>query len=184
MRWFAFVPIIILCSCKKSATDSDITLPPSFNFNVNATPSMPCTGTGTVTINDLNGNYTYKIDNGIYQPSPVFINIKVGSHLVTVRAANNKEQNKEIIVDTVPNGVLFKTVQQLLVAKCTPCHMGVNPQSGLDWNNVCDVVNSWDRIRERAVFGNPSPMPQPGLLPQTERNKIIDWINAGHGYTN
>ena len=181
MKWLIGILIIIFCSCKKNNTDTINSSP--ITFNVNATASMPCRGTSTVTINDLVGNYTYKIDNSIYQPAPVFINITVGKHMVTVRDANSREQNKEIKIDTVLIGTLFKTVKHLLVTKCTPCHVGFNPQGGLDWNNVCDVVNSWDRIKERAVFGNPSPMPQSGLLPLNERIKIIDWINAGHNYT-
>jgi hypothetical protein len=29
------------------------------------------------------------------------------------------------------------------------------------------------------VDGNPSPMPPGGLLPASEQQKIINWINAG-----
>ena len=180
MRWLTLISMIILCSCKKNVTDTAIS--PSFNFSVNTTASMPCTGTGTVTINDLIGNNEYKIGNGNYQPSPVFLNVKVGNHIITVKDLKNREQKKAIIVDTMPSGTLFKNVKELLVTRCTPCHIGFNPQSGFDWSNVCDVINSWDRINERAVLGNPSPMPQSGLLLLAERNKIIDWINAGHGY--
>ena len=181
MKLLIGVLIIIFCSCKKNDTDTFNSS--SINFNVKATASMPCTGTSTITINNLVGNYTYKIDNSIYQTAPVFINITVGKHLVTVRDANSREQNKEINIDTVLIGTLFKTVKHLLVTKCAPCHVGYNPQGGLDWNNACDVLNGWDRIKERAVFGNPSLMPQSGLLPLNERIKITDWINAGHNYT-
>ena len=43
-----------------------------------------------------------------------------------------------------------------------------------------NIVNSWDRIRARAVDGNPSFMPQGGQLTTVDKNKILDWINAGH----
>jgi uncharacterized membrane protein len=64
------------------------------------------------------------------------------------------------------------------------CHSGNNPQGGLDFTNVCDILNHWQRIDARAVQGIPSPMPQAGLIPQEERSKIIEWLNTGHSYSN
>jgi hypothetical protein len=32
------------------------------------------------------------------------------------------------------------------------------------------------------VNGAPSPMPQAGLIPIEERNKIMEWIANGHRY--
>jgi hypothetical protein len=55
--------------------------------------------------------------------------------------------------------------------------------AGLDWKSSCDILQFWDRIKARAIDGNPSPMPQAGLLPLSEINKIMDWINAGHRYS-
>jgi hypothetical protein len=46
-----------------------------------------------------------------------------------------------------------------------------------------DVVNSWDRIKIRAVDGNPSFMPQGGELTGPDKQKIVDWVNAGHRIT-
>lgn len=62
------------------------------------------------------------------------------------------------------------------------CHSGINPQAGIDFTRICDILNHWDRIQARAVDGNPSPMPPTGIIPIVERNKILDWINTGHLY--
>ncbi|MGB4770528.1 MAG: hypothetical protein WBP58_03670 [Chitinophagaceae bacterium] len=74
-------------------------------------------------------------------------------------------------------------MRRILFNNCIQCHSGVNPQAGLDWTRDCDILQYWDRIKARAVDGDPSPMPQAGLIPETERNKIMAWIQAGHRYS-
>lgn len=80
-------------------------------------------------------------------------------------------------------GPTFLKVKSILVTYCLQCHGGVNPQAGLDWSRDCDILTYWDRIKARAVDGDPSPMPQAGLMPLAERSKISAWIQAGHRYT-
>jgi hypothetical protein len=41
------------------------------------------------------------------------------------------------------------------------------------------VFASKDRVKARAVDGNPSPMPSSGLMSLTNRNKLAAWIAAG-----
>jgi len=54
-----------------------------------------------------------------------------------------------------------------------------NASGGVNLSTDCSIVSGKDRIKARAVDGNPSPMPSSGLLPAAERQKITDWINAG-----
>jgi uncharacterized membrane protein len=81
-------------------------------------------------------------------------------------------------------GPAFLQVKRILATHCLQCHSGVNPQAGLDWSRDCDILTYWDRIKARAVDGDPSPMPQAGLMPKDERNQIMAWINKGHLYKN
>jgi hypothetical protein len=53
----------------------------------------------------------------------------------------------------------------------------------MNWTVDCNIVNFKDRIRERAVNGNPSVMPPTGSLPASEKLKITNWINAGGRFT-
>lgn len=79
-------------------------------------------------------------------------------------------------------GPVFLEVKKILATHCQQCHSGVNPQAGLDWSRDCDILTYWDRIKARAVDGDPSPMPQAGLISIPERKQIIDWINMGRPY--
>jgi len=86
-------------------------------------------------------------------------------------------------ISTLRAGPAFLQVKRILANQCLQCHSGVNPQAGLDWSRDCDILQYWDRIKARAVDGDPSPMPQAGLIPESERNQIMAWIQAGHRYT-
>lgn len=86
-------------------------------------------------------------------------------------------------LSTQTPGPAFLQVKRILATNCLQCHSGVNPQAGLDWSRDCDILTYWDRIKARAVDGDPSPMPQAGLMPMAERSLITAWIQAGHRYT-
>jgi uncharacterized membrane protein len=86
-------------------------------------------------------------------------------------------------VGNLPQGPLFTAVKNLLQANCVVCHNASNPNGGMNWEVDCNIVMFKNNILNRAVNGNPSPMPPTGLLPPAERQKIVDWINAGGRYT-
>jgi hypothetical protein len=52
-------------------------------------------------------------------------------------------------------------------------------EGGMNWTVDCNIVTFKDRIKIRAVDGNPSPMPPTGFIPVSEQQKIVNWINAG-----
>ncbi|MEP7257789.1 MAG: cytochrome c, partial [Flavitalea sp.] len=62
---------------------------------------------------------------------------------------------------------------------CSSCHNSSNQSGGKDWSVDCNIVTNKDRIKARAVDGNPSFMPQGGQLVQEDKDKITAWINAG-----
>jgi cytochrome c551/c552 len=150
---------------------------------VSAGESHPCDPSGTVAILDpLGAGYRYRIDAQPFQEQPLFIGVGVGRHRVAVQDADGCVAEQEVVVDTVIAGPAFREVARVLALRCADCHNGFNPQSGLDFTAPCDVLRHWDRIRERAVIGEPSPMPPTGLISSTERQTIEAWIASGHRY--
>jgi hypothetical protein len=148
-----------------------------------ATPSQPCVKTGKVTITaPVGSGYNYQFDGGAFQSSNLFENVAVGLHKITVKNSRGCTAVDTIVVDTVTAGNQFNSVKAVLATYCTPCHFGVNPQAGHDWSDACTIIQQWDRIKARAVDGNPGPMPPAGLIPASQRTIIANWINGGHGY--
>ncbi len=74
-------------------------------------------------------------------------------------------------------GPLFSAVKGLMQANCQSCHNSSNMNGGKDWTVDCNIVSNKDRIKARAV--DEGTMPPTGPLPQSEKDKITAWINAG-----
>jgi uncharacterized membrane protein len=74
-------------------------------------------------------------------------------------------------------GPLFTAVKSLMQANCQSCHNSSNANGGKDWTVNCNIVSNKDRIKARAV--DDGSMPPTGPLPQSEKDKITAWINAG-----
>jgi uncharacterized membrane protein len=74
-------------------------------------------------------------------------------------------------------GPLFTSVKGLMQANCQSCHNSSTLNGGMDWTVDCNIVTYKDRIKARAV--DLGTMPPTGPLPQSEKNKITAWINAG-----
>lgn len=157
---------------------------PSTFVNATSSISHPCAAQGTITVTSpIGSNWQYRIGNAAFESSPFFANLLPGSYVIIAKDENNCTVSSNIDVASIQPGPLFSEVKSLLAANCTTCHGSTNPQAGLNWGSNCDILNFWDRIKARAVDGNPSPMPQGGLLPASERNKITAWVNAGHRFT-
>ena len=74
-------------------------------------------------------------------------------------------------------GPLFTAVRNLMQANCQSCHNPGNMNGNKDWTVDCNIVANKDRIKARAV--DEGTMPPTGPLPQSEKDKITAWINAG-----
>lgn len=127
--------------------------------------------------------FKYQLGARPFQSSPEFFPLVAGNYTLTIKNEDGCTQTIGVVISSIPAGSLFTAVKDLFGANCVSCHGGANPQAGLDFSKNCDIINNWSRIKERAVDGNPSSMPQGGLLPLNERNKIISWINAGHRFS-
>jgi hypothetical protein len=173
--------LLLLWGCAKRETVTSCT---SFAITAVATASDPCLPQGTITVTSPTGiGFEYRAGNGNWQLSPQLGPFAAGQYNLTVKDSRGCTSTITIAVAASAAGPLFGQVKTLLAVNCISCHSGPNPQAGLDWTDNCNIVNNWSRIKARAVDGNPSPMPQGGLLPLSERNKITNWIAAGHRFT-
>lgn len=129
------------------------------------------------------GSYMYSLNSGTFQSSNLFSGIGAGSYTITARDANNCNGSGTATVVNLSAGPLFTQVRSVLQANCVSCHNNTIANGGMNWEVDCNIVNNRDRIRARAVDGNPSAMPPTGLISAAERQKITDWINAGGRFT-
>lgn len=149
--------------------------------------NSPCqslaTGSITVTPGGGTGPYTFRLNTGAFQSSNIFSALTAGIYTVTARDANGCTGSINATVSDLPAGPLFAAVRTVLQNNCAGCHNAGNPQGGMNWTIDCNIVTFKDRIKIRAVDGNPSPMPPTGFMPGSEQQKIINWINAGGRFT-
>lgn len=162
----------------------------TITISSNTTSAVPCGGTGgtiTVTASGSTG-FTYSINNGAFQSTNTFTNLNAGNYSVIVKDANGCTQTASAAVSEAAAGPLFTAVRNIIQANCTSCHNNSNQQGGMNWTIACNIVEQKGRIKARAVdaAGTPNQMPQPPNPPLSaaDRQKIVDWINAGGTYSN
>lgn len=150
--------------------------------------NVPCeanVGRITAAATGGTGTYTYSINGTNFQASNVFNNLANGNYTVTAKDANGcTGTSAAAVISDLPAGPLFSAVKTLVQNNCVTCHNAAVQNGGMNWTIDCNIVQFKDRIQARAVNGVPSPMPEGGLLPAAERQKITDWINAGGKYSN
>lgn len=143
----------------------------------------PSNGSITVTASGGTGPYTYNINGGAFQSSNQFTGLSAGAFTIIIKDVNGCTGTLSVTVSATAPGALFNDVKQVLASHCalSGCHVGPNPQNGLDWTNNCMIVNNALRIKARAVDGNPSIMPPPPNPPLSaaDKQKIVAWVNAG-----
>lgn len=147
-----------------------------------STNNVPCeSNTASITAVASGGTppYNYQLDGGIFQTSAIFSNLPSGSHMVVVKDINGCAGGTAITTGNQVAGPLFGQVKSIIQSQCLYCHNSTSASGGVSYSTDCNIVANKIRIRARAVDGNPSPMPQTGLIPVSERQKIIDWVNAG-----
>jgi hypothetical protein len=160
----------------------------TINVSGVANNNTPCgaTGTGTITVTAAGGTgtFVFNIDGGTFQTSNVFNNLNGGAHLIAAKDANGCIGAVSVTVGNQPPGPLFSAVRTLIQTECVGCHNNGQSEGGMNFSIDCNIIINRDRIKIRAVDGNPSFMPPTGALSVTDRQKITNWINAGGQFTN
>jgi hypothetical protein len=175
--------LILLNACSK--TDTPPTPNPcagvSYDVQFFKTESIGSSNNGSITINfPVGDTITYKLNSGTYQASPGFNNLSPGNYVVTVKNQKGCTDTAQITVFNY--GPKYALVKQLVTGYCGPCHLNGGMSGGKNFDTDASIVNSWDRIKARAVDNMPSAMPEAPNSPLTtvDKQKITDWVNAGH----
>ncbi len=147
-------------------------------------PCEPFNGTIAATATGGVAPYLYAFDGGPFVPFNMIAGMPAGSHTVLVKDAHDCTGSASITINNAVAGPLFSQVKTLIQNNCLYCHGTTVASGGVSYSDDCNIVTGKLRIKARAVDANPTPMPPTGLLPAAERQKIIDWMNAGGRYSN
>jgi hypothetical protein len=192
--WLVLVFMAMIAAgiaCKKTETIEQPPPPP---------PPDPCAGVtvtvqtsrvdaitgqtnGSVTVTSPVGSgHTYNINGGAFQASTNFNNLGPGTY--TIAAKTDKGCTGNASVTVVGYGPKYYAVKQIILGYCGPCHLNGGNSGSVNWDTDASIVAKWDRIKARCVDGIPSFMPDGGQLTPVDKQKIVDWVNAGHTTSN
>jgi predicted CxxxxCH...CXXCH cytochrome family protein len=154
-----------------------------------ASENCVTTGTGSITAAASGSSgFTYNINGGVYQASGTFGSLKAATYTIGAKDLNGCTSTKSVSVGIVTAGAKFSALKALVQTRCSGsnCHTNGQTQKGYNFDSDCNIVNQWSGIYESTITLklNKMPMsPQPDLT-QAEKQVIIDWINAGHTFSN
>ncbi|MBM3416785.1 MAG: hypothetical protein FJY20_10160 [Bacteroidetes bacterium] len=183
---FVFSGIIFSLSCNKSDTPPPPPPPDpcagvSYTVDYFKTEAIGTSNNGSITINAPRGDtIQYKLGSGAYQSSNLFTGLAPGNYVVTVKNQKNCTDTAQITI--LNYGPKYALVKQIILGYCGPCHLNGAVNGGKNFDTDASIVASWDRIKARAVDNIPTQMPQLPNAPLTapDKQKIVDWVNAGH----
>ena len=169
------------CSKKDTPAPPDPCAGVSYDVLYFKTEAIGTSNNGSITINfPVGDTISYKLNNGSYQSSALFNNLAPGNYVITVK--NQKGCTDTAQITILNYGPKYALVKQIITGYCGPCHLNGGSSGGKNFDTDASIVNSWDRIKARAVDNIPSQMPEAPNSPLTavDKQKITDWVNAGH----
>jgi hypothetical protein len=180
--------ILLVYSCKKGdSTPPPPTVDPCTGVTVTVGTSKvdAITGqtNGSITVTSPVGSgITYSVNNGTYQSSTNFNNLGTGTYSVTTKTAAGCTGTASVTITGY--GPKYYLVRNIIMGYCGPCHLSGGVSGGVSFDTDANIIAKWDRIKARAVDNIPSVMPQGGPLTTADKQKITDWVNAGHTVNN
>jgi hypothetical protein len=182
--------ILLVSSCKKADSPATVNPAPVLDPCIGVTVT-PVVDKGFTTVGLLQGSITvtspigsgitYSI-GGAYQASTNFFTLAAGAYTVSAKTAVGCIGNTSATI--VSYGAKYYEVKKIITGYCGPCHLNGTVSGGRNFDTDNSIVAAWDRIKARAVDNLPSVMPQGGPLTAIDKQKIVDWVNAGHLITN
>ena len=172
---------ILACSKKDITPPPDPCLGVNYTIEYFKTESVGGANNGTLAINyPVGDTISYKLNNGTFQASRNFTNLAPGNYILTVKNQNNCTDTTTIVIFAY--GPKYALVKSLIAGYCGPCHYSGGNTAGKNFDADANIVANWDRIKARAVDNVPSQMPLLPNAPLTsvDKQKITDWVNAGH----
>jgi uncharacterized membrane protein len=184
------IAIVFFAGCKKTDTTPIITPPvvdPCVGVAITpvATKDFTITGqsVGAITVTSpIGSGFTYSITGSAFQGSTNFFNLAAGNYTVTAKNADNCVGTTSVTITSY--GPKYYSVKKIITGYCGPCHLNGTISGGQNFDTDNAIVTAWARIKARTVDGAPSFMPQGGQLTALDKQKIVDWVNAGHLTTN
>ncbi|MEO7394617.1 MAG: hypothetical protein ABIU11_06705 [Chitinophagaceae bacterium] len=172
--------ILLIAACNK--TDSpDPCQGANFNIQLLKSEAIGTTSNGSISItNPIGDTISYSLNSGLFQPSPNFTNLAAGNYIITIK--NDKGCTDTAQTTILNYGPKYALVKQIILGYCGPCHLNGAVNGSQNFDTDAKIISAWDRIKARAVDNNPSQMPQIPNAPITnvDKQKITDWVNAGH----
>lgn len=180
--------IIAGCSKKDSGPPPpDPCIGVSYTVDYFKTEAIGTSNNGTITINfPVGDTISYKLGSGSYQASNFFSNLAPGNYVITIK--NQKGCTDTAQISIFNYGPKYALVKMLIAGvngsggSCGPCHLDGGASGGKSFDTDASIIANWDRIKARAVDNIPSQMPELPNAPLTapDKQKIVDWVNAGH----
>jgi uncharacterized membrane protein len=177
---------ILITGCKKNDAPAPTPPDPCTGVTITTVASKTHTITGqqlgTVTVTSpIGSEYTYSVNGTTFQPSVNFFNLAAGNYVVTTKTTAGCSDTAQVTINGY--GAKFYAVRTIVNGYCGPCHLNGTTNGGKNFDADNSIVNSWDRIKIRTVDGTPTYMPEGGQLTAADKQKIVDWVNAGHRIT-
>lgn len=171
------ISLLVTACGKEKAPDPCAGL--NYDIQYSSNPAVGGIANGNITVLTPRGDtLTYSVNNGTAQSSPVFNGLAAGTYLVKV--INQKGCSDTVRVTLPAYGTKYAAVKELIAGYCGPCHLNGGNSGNKNFDTDASIVASWDRIKARCVDGTPTYMPQNGQLTNIDKQKIMDWVNAGH----
>ena len=186
----ACITLLLISSCKKTDTAPAPPTPPAVDVcvGVNVAVVIEADNTvtgqsvGTITVKSpIGSGISYNLNGGVYQGSTNFFGLAAGNYTIGTKTAAGCIGTTTIMLTSY--GAKYYAVRALVKGNCGPCHLNGGTSGGKNFDTDNSIVAAWDRIRARAVNNMPSVMPQTGPLTVPDKQKITDWVNAGHRIT-
>ena len=174
--------MLTIAACSKNDTHTtDPCTGVHYTISSTKTEAVGTSNNGTITILDPRGDtISYKLNNGSYQSSWYFTNLAQGNYVVTIK--NQKGCTDTAQITILNYGPKYALVKEIIIGYCGPCHRNGGIDGGKNFDTDASIISNWDRIKARAVDNLPTQMPATPNSPLTtvDKQKITDWVNAGH----
>lgn len=176
-----FAGILLLAACGKEK-GPDPCAGTQYDIQFSSNPAIGGISNGSITVLTPRGDtLMYQLNNGTVQASPVFTGLGAGTYILKVLSQRGCS---DTIHTSIPAyGTKYAAVKELVSGYCGPCHLNAGNSGNKNFDKDSTIVANWDRIKIRSVDGTPSFMPQNGQLTTLDKQKITDWVNAGHRQT-
>lgn len=172
--------VVVVLSCNKKGTTIDPCASINYTITYSKTESVGTSNNGTITIQAPRGDtINYSLNSGSFQSSWYFTNLAPGNYVVTIKNQKGCTDTAQIII--LNYGPKYALVKQIILGYCGPCHLNGGNDGGRNYDTDANIVAAKNVIKTRTVDGIPSFMPQAPNSPlsSVDKQKIVDWINAG-----